>query len=448
MKIFTSTLFFLHITLSCLSQVNFSSGSYSSTLQMAKESGRMIFIQFESETCDQCNEVADKAFEDKKLADQLEQGFISLKIDADHPDRDIVAALFNKSKGFGSLFISSDGVLIHTYPRTTTMASAYLKEIDIALTKAGEGLRVSDFEKEFKKGNKSPLIIEQLLILRRSLNLSTDSLLDEYVSLLPADSLQSVHTLLFIAQMDPVLDSPADKILRKNQPVFNKAWYTLSQPSRVGINNRILYKSIQKAIHEKNIGFAYRVAAFAKSTYTPLSPSGNKSYNYYVLIFYEGTHDTINYLQRAITYYDTYYMTVAPDSIKSKDSAYTKMLLSKQTPEKVINGNSVTYRKQVRISSLAQAYSRQLNNAAWNFYNYTTNPTFLQKALQWAARANEFFSSAEARDIYACLLYKTGNKDEAISWMSKAIQLKKERGFKTDNWEIVLATMKEGIAIK
>ena len=47
-------------------------------------------------------------------------------------------------------------------------------------------------------------------------------------------------------------------------------------------------------------------------------------------------------------------------------------------------------------------------------------------------------------DTYARLLYKTGEKSKAVEWESKAIDLKKKRGYKTTEFEKVLASMKAG----
>ena len=438
--LFFSTVF----CISSFSQVPFESISFEQALLKAKETGRMIFLQFESSTCDECNEVADKAFEDKKLAARLKQGFICVKISSKYPDRNNVANFYNKENFFGSLFISADGALIHTFPKTTSLPDAYFKEIDFALTKAGEGLRLNEFEKLCTDNPTNIFFKEQLLSLRKSLYLNTDSLLDEYVSLLPPDSLHSSTTLAFIAQQYPIIGSKADMLMRRDYAIFNKAWYTLSLPVRMGINNRIIYKSMRKAIRERKPEYAFRVASFARGTHAENAQSGNKAYDSNILDYYRETHDTLNYLVRVINYYDSYYMTVRVDSIKKKDSLNRAILLAKQDGEKQIKGDSPIYTKNITYSPVTQIFTRSLNEGAWTIYTWTNDPFYVKKALQWAARANEFFENPEAIDTYARLLYKTGNSNEAIQQESKAIELKKKRGYKTTEFEIVLANMKTG----
>jgi len=285
-------------------QLNFQNISFEQAILKSKQTGQFIFIQVESPTCIKCNEVAEKSFQNKELSEQLENTFVCIKITSSHPDRNQVESLYNMKNGFGSLFVANDKSLIHSFPMTTTFAAEYKKQIDMFFDKAGESIKIAELEKEYKSGNKSTGIIELLLLKRKSLNLETESLLDEYVTLLPEDSLKSETTLLFIAQMAPVIGTKADNLLRKNFNVFNKAWYSMPMEQRVNINNRIIYKSMKKAIEEKNESLAYRVATFARNTNDKNPQAGIKAFDMNMLNYYRETNDTINYLARAIYYYD------------------------------------------------------------------------------------------------------------------------------------------------
>ena len=110
------------------------------------------------------------------------------------------------------------------------------------------------------------------------MKLSTDALLDEYMELLPQDSLQSIRTLQFIAQLAPILGSKTDKSLHKDGILFNKAWYGMNLQMRIGINRTIIHKSMNKAVREKNEAFAIRTASFARGTYDRNSIAGAKAF--------------------------------------------------------------------------------------------------------------------------------------------------------------------------
>ena len=151
---------------------------------------------------------------------------------------------------------------------------------------------------------------------------------------------------------------------------------------------------MKKAIEEKNESFAYRVATFARNTNDNNTQAGMKAYDMNMLNYYRETNDTINYLVRAIYYYDNYYMIVNPDSVKRKDS----LRLNSQTV--TMPGDGMTTKKMIAYAPIAQNFTRDLNNGAWSFYNMTNDLLHLKKAVQWAKRANDFFESPEAMDTY------------------------------------------------
>lgn len=437
-----SFLFFLQISFLSFSQNLFQNISFQAALQQSASSGKLIFIQFESASCDRCNEVADKAFENKELADQLRQTFICLKIDRSHPDRATIGELYNIKYSFGSLFIDHNKTLIHSFRKSTTFVNEYNNQIDIALTKAGEDIKLSELEKQFQNDDKNYLLLGTLLMKRNNLNLESDSLLEKYISIVPQDSIHSVDILQLIAQMAPVIGTHADAILRMDYPSFIKAWNLMSLPIRVSINNRIISKSNQKAIEEKNENYAIRVAVFARSTYTTPS-AGSKAFESNLLTFYWHTNDTVKYLLAAVRFYDSYYMNISIDSLKNADLERIRKMPG-QDSEVIRHGDSILVKRKLLFSPSSQIYSQALNNGALTFYKMTSDSFLIGKALQWAKRANEFFEDPDAMNTYAKLLYKTGSKTEAIEWEEKAIAIIKKRSFPPSGpYEEILSNMKK-----
>lgn len=433
----------LFLSFSAYSQSPFQNISLAQALQKAKAESKFIFLQFEAADCNQCNDVANKGFDNKVLAAKLEQAFVCLKIDAANPDRNSVAANYNlvPQKSFGTLFLDANGTLLHSFLRTTSRSQDYIAQIETALTKAGEVLNISQLENEYKNGNKGFGFLELLLQKRKAVNLPTDALLDEYIDVLPADSLKSIRVLSFIAQMTPMLDSKAYKIMRADPSLFNTAWYSMPLAQRASINSAIIYKGMQKAIREKDERLALRTASFAQGTNTANPAAAAKAFDVNMLRYYEETKDTANYFRKAIAYYERYFLSVSPDSIKRTDSMNMRRMLQTAKKDTVREGNRMRIAAQVTYAPIVQRFSSELNNGAYNFYSRTENPYLLSIATEWAKRALEFYESPEAMDTYAKLLYKRGQKDAAIEQMSKAIELRKKRGFPTNEYESTLAAM-------
>lgn len=420
---------------SAMAQLTFENISYDAALLKSKQTGKLIFLQFESQNCKQCNEVADKAFSDKELGELLQETFVCIKIVAEHPDRNQISSKYNKKEGgFGSLFITSDETLIHHYPGSTTLVKTYKEHIDKALFAAGEGLKLSSLESQYKSGIREPLFLESYMFVKKTLGLDTDTLLEEYVRLIPEDSLKSKRTLLFISQMSPIIGSHAEYQLRKNYYTFVEAWKQQPGNIRIATNNRIVYKSIQKAIREKNETYAYKVADFSRRTYEGDPKAGQKAYENEMLKYYLGIKDTLNYLIRSVYYYDNNFMTISVDSIKRRDSLSMAVMFNKATPQQIDSIKRIV-RKTIAFSPSTQYYNRELYSAASIIYKMSNDKLYLQKAIMWAKKANEFYEHYNSFNTLAQLYYKAGQKEEAIQAQEKAIALKKKMGFDTKDLE-------------
>src|SRR5689334_9804284 len=94
MKIFFSLLFVACAHL-VTAQVNYKDISFGAALQLAKVNGKLIFLQFESADCDECNEVAEKGLSDKEVVSRIDEAFIPVKISARNADREQIAMLYN-----------------------------------------------------------------------------------------------------------------------------------------------------------------------------------------------------------------------------------------------------------------------------------------------------------------------------------------------------------------
>ena len=151
---------------------------------------------------------------------------------------------------------------------------------------------------------------------------------------------------------------------------------------------------------------------------------------------------------KSIAYYDRYFMDVSADSIKRTDSLNRKRMFAMAPKDTVMNGTKIIARATITYSPITQNFTRELNNGAYKFYKITNNPYLLSVATEWVRKGLEFFETPEALDTYAKLLYKQGHKEEAIQMETKAIAVRKARGFPVKDYEAVIDNMKKGIAVK
>lgn len=87
--------------------------------------------------------------------------------------------------------------------------------------------------------------------------------------------------------------------------------------------------------------------------------------------------------------------------------------------------------------------SNQLNNFAWEIFENCTDAACLDAALKWSKKAVEQDVKSAYLDTYANLLYKKGDKVNAIKWQEEALSLATEG--EQDNYQDTLAKMKSDI---
>lgn len=87
--------------------------------------------------------------------------------------------------------------------------------------------------------------------------------------------------------------------------------------------------------------------------------------------------------------------------------------------------------------------SNQLNSYAWEIFENSTDTACLEAALKWSKRAVEQDVKSAYLDTYANLLYKKGDKINAIKWQEEALSLATEG--EQDNYQDTLAKMKSDI---
>jgi hypothetical protein len=295
--------------------------------------------------------------------------------------------------------------------------------------------------------------IYELIYKRKALTLPIDALLDQYVSQLPQDSLNSIFTIKRIAKLSPVLRSKADSAMRKNTALFNELWNSFNISDRATIIQDITFKTRLQAIAEKNVSKAREAAQFARLSIGDKA-RGEKAYYYTLMELFKNTHDTAAYLRSAVDFYERLLKDVNAAGIKKQDSTRMALFAQKQASLRPSNDTAglnghIILRSTYNITE-SNSYSQMLNDGARSFYNMTKDPAYLKKALLWAANANQFYESPYVLDTRARLLYKVDKKNagQAIQLEEKSIALLKTQGFATDKNIEALNKMKKNEVIR
>jgi thiol-disulfide isomerase/thioredoxin len=87
---------------------------------------------------------------------------------------------------------------------------------------------------------------------------------------------------------------------------------------------------------------------------------------------------------------------------------------------------------------------QMLNGFAWMVFEKCDDLHCIMHAIGWSKKSVELEPDPMFMDTYANLLHKSGNTHEAIRWQKKAIELLKEQGEDTDEYEETLQKMEKG----
>ncbi len=402
--------------------INFEKGSWQQVLRNARRQQKCIFLQFESNTCDKCNQVADEAFHNARLAGFFNDNFIAFRANPSSKEGGDLAAEYAVSSFPASLFLNKNGEQLYQYNGSTNNFFDYLKYAETALSRKNEK-PLTAFEKEYEAGNRNLSFMESYITKRKEINQPVDPLLDEYVSLLPKDSLSSFNKISFVLKQAPLVDSKAFDFIHWHENILAKVYRSMNYRQATFINNEIITKSLNKAIKEKNQLLAIDVTKFTERTWGYDREAGKKAGHYNLLQYYKGIHDTAVYIAGAKKYYGHYYMSKNLDSLKSAGEIAFQKTLSVSPADTIKTLSGFVIRRRIVRTNDPLEYSNSLNNGAWSLYEFARNEEDLEEALTWAKRALDFQEMPGYMDTYAHLLYKLGRKKEAISWEQKAIDM-------------------------
>ena len=254
MKILISTILVL-LTMPAFSQIYFvRKPSWEEAATLAKTEKKLIFLHLEDNACEECNEVASKAFESVDVKEIFGQNYISLKANLATEEGKKLAEKFEIKRGPVSLFIDANGNILTRLNGVAGAGFMYAEQAGIAL-KRRTGKQLGDYAKEYSGGTRSQKFLEEYIVKRRQAGMPVDELLEKYGSGLPLDSLNSFRIVKFVYQHGPSLDSKLYKAIQAitPRPLIDSMYKTVPFQEAVAINNAIISATMQKAIEKKTV---------------------------------------------------------------------------------------------------------------------------------------------------------------------------------------------------
>ena len=351
--------------------------------QATKEHKR-IFVDCYTTWCGPCKAMVAQVFPMKIVGDFYNQNFICYKaqIDTTILDNDEVKKHY-----------SDNGMLCHKYDIQLFPTYLYFSpEGELVYRSAGflepekfieEGKNALDSNKSFNllqnkynAGNKSPELIHNLAEAAIKMH----------------DKNADIYTRGYFRTQSNIFTKENIKFLRRVTRTTSDTGFTI-----VSANEEAFDKATTKGAARK-----FLVEIIDYSTFENLN------------VLYETNKGTVNWAA-----YETNVTTMYPKY--GHQVALTQKVTLLERAQK---WNDMVPAAIVYYNAFPEACEPQaLNSWAWNAFVHCDNTDLLKKMLPLSKASFEKDNNPEAMDTYANLLYKTGSKDQAIEWETKAMNL-------------------------
>jgi len=425
-KILTATL------LSMVSCIAFSQGIrfenikiWENVVDTAKMKHKYIFVDCYASWCQPCREMESKVFTSESLGSFMNEEFISIKMQMDlkQSDSTLDVSKYATSKKFEVaykinsfptyLIFSPDGKLVDKIIGAYNTVPFAIKVANSINPEKQPYKKFADYEsgkKDFKELGNLSLKAKELSESKLATKIAQDYI-DEYLLNLPESNRFTRKNIQYIVSFPTLLTSSS-----KSFAAFTR--YDNIIDSTMGIKNYT--RSIIKYVITKEEVDPY--IKFAEKN--GLNPSWNKLY------------------REIARKYDT---TFAQDIILN--SKFNWFYRNKDWKQAIRYQAQILDRTGIDMVGGNWIYINNLLESL--FLRRCDDKTILKKAVKWMEVIVERHPDPGVTDIYAGLLYKTGNRKEAVKWMQLTVDknnvaAKKENGEPIPFFSQNLQKMTEG----
>ncbi len=355
---------------------------------LAKSQNKLIFIDAYATWCGPCKWMSANMFTNDSIADYYNKTFICSKYDMEKGEGLELRSRYEVKAYPTLLFIDANGNMVHKRVGAPQKVQEYLEMGQTALT-PGQGLAA--VAKKYDAGNPDPQLLMLYLKRLQEAYMPVTEPLAKYFTTQKDENLISSANWKIIYSYTDDMKSREFRYLVKNQDNFTKLY---TKDSVEGKISQVFLRTLITLTRNPN--FSEENYSTTKQAVRASGFSGAEK-----VIF---TADINMYLSRN-------------QADKFLEAVYT--------------GTDKYYKDDPQM----------LNSMAWQIFSMTDDEKYTRKALDWAKRSVDLKGEAANTDTYAQLLFKLGRKDEALKNELKAIELAKNAGLETKEYDQALAKM-------
>lgn len=379
---------FLVLTTSLLSAqgIQFFKGSWAEALQEAKRTDKKIFVDVYTTWCKPCRMLDMDVFPNAEVGNFMNASYICFKADAEGGGKHIAQKYEVKSYPT-ALFVDADETLAGRFTGAGDVPF-FMNSVKDIFYRSGNGVMIKAMNDAWKTEAKTSELAYLYMNLLKQAGLDYSTVLDDYVSALPEDSLLLPHNVSMILLNINKLEGKTFETLLAQQsrvPKFaNKLKVLLEQH----------FKQAASADSKKELE---KVIDAAKRVYAAQPAMGDLKEGQYRNRFFLETKSLKSFVKHNRTF----------------------------VPEQML---PVLKKSKPVDSSVFEKYAVELDNIIWQYSQYVDDKDDLNEALNWFESVVELLPAASLRYQYiAQLAHESGDKPKAIRYLELAITQAKQQ---------------------
>lgn len=368
--------------------IQFEETTWAAIVAKAKSENKMIFLDAYASWCSPCKYLAAKVFTVDSVADFYNKNFINAHFDMEKGEGIEVRAKYGVKVFPTLVFVNGDGEMVHQSAGSRPPSEF----IQLGKDALNPEKQLITYRKKFESGNREPGFVMSYLLKLKDSYADFESAAAEYLKSVDEKDFSKKDNWDIISGFINNINSREIKYIIKNRDLLIK---TYGEESVDGKIKSAFAEGFEKAIKSRtNSQAAYDSLknAALKSGYTKADEVVLTA----EFALYKKKKDTDNFIKTA--------------------DAYLKLKSTK---------------------------ALDYNEAAWFVYENSTDKPSLEKAAGWAKKGLEMEEESGIYDTYANILFKLGNKAEAIKYEEKALELAKKVGEGVEDIQKTLDEMKK-----
>lgn len=436
--------------------IHFETGNWQSVVAKAKKEKKLIYVDVYTTWCGPCKMLEANIFPKKEAGDKYNALFVNYRLDAEKGAGIPFAKKYEVNGYPTNLFLDPNtGKVIYRVSGAPVKVEHFNDNADIAIAERNDPMTPDKYKAEFASGNHKPEFLKKYLLKLQRLEQKIDEVLNAYVATLDTKNL-SDSDVYFLAEHTHSLFNDAVPLLDANRDVMDAQYPENTYSTFDARLKGWAYGSYEIARNAKDEKKLNELDVLLHR-YQPKEATSEMFW--YRNRFYLETGDTAKAEEVAQAEAD-YLSGFSLADFAEKDRQEMEKIrvnvrhqLSRMKLPEGANIDTLVERNLggnlIGLPSLSAANT--LNDLAWKvFENKKATKAQLTQAIQWSRKAVEFSKPypafwASYADTYASLLYRSGQKEEAIKIEQAAWETAKSLdGEDAANLEETLKKMKDG----